>query len=105
MKTKYDTCMAQSLNSRIYAFSWYLDAVADHWDVLVYGDYEAVMPLPWRQKMGNCVYLYTRLGSAIRCIWFKIHIEVSITFKRLMAAVPAKSSKKFHIHVQRTEFY
>ena len=47
---KYDFCIKNALNSRIYAYSWYLDIVADNWDVLVLNDYEAVMPLPWRQK-------------------------------------------------------
>ncbi|MGY0426687.1 MAG: hypothetical protein ACWIPI_07645, partial [Polaribacter sp.] len=32
------------------AFSWYLDIVADNWDVLLWNDYEAVMPIPWKQK-------------------------------------------------------
>lgn len=49
---KYDACIEQSIQSRIYAFSWYLDIVADHWDVLVSGDYEAVMPIPWTRKFG-----------------------------------------------------
>jgi hypothetical protein len=49
---KYDLCIENSLQSRIYAFSWYLDMVADHWDVLVLNDYEAVMPIPWKQKLG-----------------------------------------------------
>lgn len=48
--TKYNACIENALNTRVYAFSWYLDIVADNWDVLVYGDYEAVMPVPWRQK-------------------------------------------------------
>ncbi|PWG06543.1 hypothetical protein DIS07_01535 [Polaribacter aquimarinus] len=30
--------------------SWYLDIVAENWDVLVLNDYEAVMPLPWKKK-------------------------------------------------------
>ena len=47
---KYDDCIENALNSRVYAFSWYLDIVADNWDVLVLNDYEAVMPLPWRSK-------------------------------------------------------
>jgi hypothetical protein len=46
----YDTCIQKSINSRIYAYSWYLDCVADNWDALVLGNYEAVMPLPWRRK-------------------------------------------------------
>jgi hypothetical protein len=47
---KYDACIQNSINSRIYAFSWFLDIVADNWDLLVLDDYEAVMPLPWRMK-------------------------------------------------------
>ena len=47
---KYDLCITSSKNSRIYAFSWYLDIVADNWDVLILNDYEVVMPLPWRSK-------------------------------------------------------
>ena len=47
---KYDYCIETSFNSRIYAYSWYLDIVADNWDALVLNDYEAVMPLPWRSK-------------------------------------------------------
>ena len=47
---KYDACIENSIQSSIYAFSWYLDIVADHWDVLVFNDYEAVMPIPWRKK-------------------------------------------------------
>ena len=47
---KYNLCIENSKNSRIYAFSWYLDIVADNWDVLVLNDYDAVMPLPWRSK-------------------------------------------------------
>jgi hypothetical protein len=47
---KYDACIENSLQSRVYAFSWYLDIVADNWDVLVLDDYKAVMPIPWKKK-------------------------------------------------------
>ena len=47
---KYNDCIENSLQSRIFAFSWYLDIVADNWDTLVLEDYEAVMPIPWRKK-------------------------------------------------------
>lgn len=47
---KYDDCIEKSYQSRVYAFSWYLDIVADNWGVLVLNDYEAVMPLPWKKK-------------------------------------------------------
>ncbi len=47
---KYNTCISKSLQSRIYAYSWYLDVVASNWNVLVLNDYEAVMPLPFQKK-------------------------------------------------------
>lgn len=35
-----------------YAFSWYLDVVADRrWGALVSEDYQQVMPLPWNRKL------------------------------------------------------
>lgn len=49
---KYNACISKSLQSRIYAYSWYLDVVANNWSVLVLDDYEAVMPLPWNHKFG-----------------------------------------------------
>jgi hypothetical protein len=58
--TKYNICIENSIQSRIYAFSWYLDIVADHWDVLVLDDYEAVMPITWRKKAG-IKYVYPSL--------------------------------------------
>jgi hypothetical protein len=55
---KYDACISYAVNSRIYAYSWYLDIVCDDWNVLVKDDYEAVMPLPIRKKLGiSYVYL------------------------------------------------
>ncbi len=47
---KYNNCIAVSLQSRMYAYSWYLDVVADNWCVLVLDDYDAVMPLPFQKK-------------------------------------------------------
>jgi hypothetical protein len=49
---KYNDCIENSIQSRIYAFSWYLDIVADNWGVLVQDDYKAVMPIPWKKKYG-----------------------------------------------------
>lgn len=49
---KWDDCIAKADNGRIYAYSFYLDRMARHWDALVMGDYETVMPLPWNSKFG-----------------------------------------------------
>jgi hypothetical protein len=57
---KYDYCIENAIQSRMYAYSWYLDIVADNWDVLILNDYEAVMPIPWKRKYG-IKYVYPLL--------------------------------------------
>ncbi len=49
---KWDQCIAAADNGLIYGYVAYLDGMATQWDALVAGDYEAVMPLPWRRKYG-----------------------------------------------------
>ncbi len=56
-KAKWDHCIDNADNGLIYAYSFYLDQMAKHWDALVLNDYEAVMPLTWNKKYGIC-YLY-----------------------------------------------
>ena len=55
--TKWDACIDNAGNGLIYAYSFYLDTMADNWDALVLNDYEAVMPLTWKKKYG-IYYLY-----------------------------------------------
>ncbi|GGG89888.1 hypothetical protein GCM10011416_03030 [Polaribacter pacificus] len=52
---KYNNCIRNSVQSRVYAYSWYLDCVCEQWGVLVLDDYTAVMPLPWKRKFGLAV--------------------------------------------------
>jgi hypothetical protein len=54
----WNRCIQMAPHSLTYAFTWYLDAVCgNRWDALVYGNYDAVMPLPVNQKYG-IRYLY-----------------------------------------------
>lgn len=48
---RYNSCVLSSYNHRLYAESWFLDAVTNgNWNCLVLGNYEAVMPLPFHRK-------------------------------------------------------
>lgn len=50
---KYTECLNKSVNYRIYAEVFYLDAlVENNWDCYVLNDYEAIMPLPFVKKFG-----------------------------------------------------
>lgn len=54
---KWERCIAEAANSRIYANIWHLDRTAIDWEAIVYGDYEYVMPLPVKKKFAiNYVY-------------------------------------------------
>lgn len=55
--SKWNECITSADTGLIYAYSFYLDGMADNWDALVLNDYEAVMPLPWRKKFSS-YYLY-----------------------------------------------
>ncbi|NVK53674.1 MAG: hypothetical protein HWD85_12130 [Flavobacteriaceae bacterium] len=88
---KYNACIATSIQSRIYAFSWYLDIVCDNWDVLVFNDYEAVMPLPWKKKFGvtyiSQPFFTQQLGV------FSIKEITEETILRFLKSIPNKFVK------------
>jgi hypothetical protein len=49
---RWDRCIDASPNGLIYSTSFFLDHIAPGWEALVYGDYEAVMPLTIGRKYG-----------------------------------------------------
>lgn len=83
---KYDSCIDNAINTRIYAFSWYLDIVADQWDALVLNDYEAVMPLPWRRKYA-IKYIYTPCWVQQLGIFSKLIVDSTLT-KEFIQSIP-----------------
>lgn len=51
-KEAWNDCVAAAANGLIYAHTFYLDALCTQWDAFVWGNYRAIMPLPWRKKWG-----------------------------------------------------
>ena len=49
---RWDACVEGSGLGIAFGYSHYLDIMADDWDGLVVGDYEAVLPVPTRTKWG-----------------------------------------------------
>ncbi len=57
-KEKYDLCIDSSPNPKVYAYSWYLDAMCEHkWDAIISEDYSIVFPLPFAYKFGFLRYI------------------------------------------------
>ena len=51
--TKWDSAILRSPHPLVYGLFEYLNAVCDsQWDALIYNDYEAVFPLPFKKKFG-----------------------------------------------------
>lgn len=87
-KQKWDDCIDRSANGLIYAYSFYLDELADNWDAIILNDYEAVMPLTWRKKY-NIYYLYQPFFCASLGIFSKGTITLEL-MEKFLQAVPAK---------------
>ena len=87
-KVKWDKCIDTASNGLIYAYSFYLDAMAKHWDALVMNDYEAVMPVTWNKKYG-VHYLYQPFLCASLGLFGK-HIN-----REMLSAFLNKIPKRF----------
>ncbi|MCU7613614.1 hypothetical protein N0B16_04110 [Chryseobacterium sp. GMJ5] len=48
---KYTNCVEQSEQKNVYARKEILDHLSEHWELLVYEDYQAVMPVPVKKKL------------------------------------------------------
>ena len=84
---KWNLCIETAPNGLIYAYSFYLDGTADNWDALILNDYEAVMPLPWRKKIGF-YYLYQPFFSAQLGV-FGNNINANLV-ENFLKAIPSK---------------
>jgi len=51
-KQKWNAAVENAHNGLTYAFSLFLDIVSPNWEALVVGDYDYIMPLLWRKKLG-----------------------------------------------------
>jgi hypothetical protein len=57
--TAWDRAITRSGTGLPYAYSWYLDIMAERrWSALVQGDYERVFPLPWNRKLLGLPQVY-----------------------------------------------
>jgi len=89
---KYNICIKNAKNSRIYAYSWYLDCVADHWDVLILNDYQAVMPLVWRSKY-HIKYIYPPCWAQQLGVFSSENIKESLV-ALFLKSIPKKYKKQ-----------
>ena len=73
-RQKFDHCIRMDKLGLVYAFSWYMDEVCHNWDCLVLNDYDAVWPLPYRNKFG-LKYFYRPYGVQQLGIFSKVELS------------------------------
>ena len=101
---KWDACIDKSMNSYIYAYSWYLDIVASDWDALVEDDYQRVFPLPFRKKYG-IKYIYQPAFSQQLGL-FSTSLQGNEKLQEFLNTIPKEfklielNLNKFHIPIQ-----
>ena len=76
---KWNQCIDEAHNCRMYGYDWHLDRTAVYWDALVFGEYEFVMPLPVRKKLG-IKYIYQPLFSQQLGIFPKPSKQITLKF-------------------------
>jgi hypothetical protein len=88
-KQNWDLCIANALHPSLFCTSKYLDNVAIHWDALILNDYEIVMPLIFRKKLG-IAYLYQPA--------FLPHISIFSSSKISQSIIKAFVDKAFELY-------
>lgn len=84
---KWNGCVHYAANSKIYAYTWYLDNVASEWWGLVEGDYESVFPLIWNDKLFKTKQLYQPLLCQQLGI-FSVNVLSKERIKQFLEAIP-----------------
>src|ERR1700733_10069344 len=86
-KAAWDRCIDEAPGGLVYAYSFYLDIMARHWDALVMNDYQLVMPLTWNKKYG-IYYLYQPAFTASLGVFGKNITEALV--QQFIQAIPDK---------------
>ncbi len=87
-KTRWDDCIKKSFNGNVYAYSWYLDIVAENWDGLIEDDYERVFPLTMGKKFG-INYLYQPFFTQQLGVFSKNILTQDVVLQ-FLEAIPSK---------------
>lgn len=94
---RWDALMEGAVNSSVYGYSWYLDAITGgHWHALVYGDYQAVFPLPVRNKFGLIPYVYQPFFCQQLGLFAKADFEAD---QRIFIDAIPKKYKRIHLQL------
>lgn len=88
---RWNEVISSSLHETIYPYTWYMDACSDNWCGFVKDDYEYIMPVAFRKKLG-LKYCYQPVYCQQLGVYSKQHIDPEVSRDFLL-----KMSKSFKI--------
>lgn len=101
---KYSKALDNSLNYRIYAEYWYLDILTNgKWECWIYGDYEAIMPVPLQFKFGIKFVLQPIYCQQLG-VFYKEEISDEL-FKEFENKIHKYRVRSYHFNEENTERY
>jgi len=85
-KPRWDECIINAVNGRVYGYSWYLDVVCPGWEALIEDGYASVFPLTQNRKWG-IRYLYQPYFSQQLGLFSTMQINTG-DVERFLSAIP-----------------
>lgn len=77
---KYEACINNALQKNFYAKKEILDFLCEKWELLIYGDYDFVMPIPIKNKFGFRVVLQPLFCQQLGVFSSKLDREIEQKF-------------------------
>ena len=95
-KDKWDLLVDKFAKGLPYAYSWYLDAVCEKWNIVIYKDYEAGFAFQIKNKYGLPYSLHPFLVQQLGFLGEDIGV-----FNHILSLI---ETKVFHYHYQLNHF-
>ena len=82
----WNTCIRMASNGIIYSYTWYLDCFAENWFGIVYKEYQFVMAVPCKRKLGISYVYHPALVPQLGVIGNNIPDDLPELFIRSIPA-------------------
>lgn len=82
--SRYDKCLERSVQKNRYAKKEVLDLLCESWELLVYGDYEYVMPVPVKKKLGLRIVLMPLFCQQLGVFGPEINEKMELKFLKYL---------------------
>lgn len=94
----YRKCLDQSLQKNRYAKKEVLDLLSESWELLVYGNYEFVMPIPIKKKIGFRIVIMPLFCQQLGIFGPEHNEEIEILFLEFLQKNYRVYSYAFNFH-------